>query len=74
MACINPDGTLTSSGLAMLSALKTPITLEEVSKVAGLPLFRVRSGVREMIAGGLVEEEGGKYSLTELGKQRLETQ
>ncbi len=74
MACINPDGTLTSSGLAMLSALKTPITLEEVAQVAGLPLFRVRSGVREMIAGGLVKEEGGKYSLTDLGKQRLENQ
>ena len=73
MACINPDGTLTSSGLAMLSALETPITLEEVAQVAGLPLFRVRSGFREMISGGLIEEDGGKYSLTNLGKQRLET-
>ena len=73
MACISPDGTLTSSGVAMLSALKAPITLEEVAQVAGLPLFRVRSGVREMIAGGMVEEAGGKYSLTELGKQQLGT-
>lgn len=67
MACVNPDGTLTDSGRAMLSALRTTGTPEQVAAATGLPLFRVRSGLREMMHAALVEEQQGSYRLTERG-------
>jgi predicted Rossmann fold nucleotide-binding protein DprA/Smf involved in DNA uptake len=71
MPCINPDGTLTPSAKAMLSALYSPVTLEEVAKSTGLPLFRIRSSIREMLEAGLVEEEGGKYTATGAGREKI---
>lgn len=72
MACVNSDGTLSPSGKAMLNAMQEVHTPEEIAKSAKLPLFRVRSGIREMISAGLVEEQQGKYSITELGLQKIE--
>lgn len=48
MACISAEGTLTESGRKMLTALQNPATPEQVAQVAGLPLFCVRSGLREL--------------------------
>ena len=72
MACINPDGTLTPSAKAMLSAVSSPAPLEEVAKSTGLPLFRIRSSTREMLEAGLVEEKEGKYAVTKLGREKIE--
>ncbi len=72
MACINPDGTLTSSAKAILSALSSSTTLEEVAKSVGLPLFRIRSSIREMLEAGLVEEKEKGYVTTKLGRQKIE--
>lgn len=72
MACVNPDGTLTPSAKAMLSALSSPVALEEVAKSTGLPLFRIRSSIREMLEAGLVEKEEGKYAATRLGREKIE--
>ncbi|TET28373.1 hypothetical protein E3J68_03115 [Candidatus Aerophobetes bacterium] len=72
MACINPDGTLTPSAKAMLSAVSSPAPLEEVAKSTGLPLFRIRSSIREMLEAGLVEEKEGKYAVTKLGREKIE--
>jgi predicted transcriptional regulator len=71
MACISADGTLTASARKILEALSEPATPEEIAHTTGLPLFRVRSGLREMAQTGLVEEKEGRYSLTESGKQKL---
>jgi len=46
MACVNADGTLSTSGRAMLDALAATKTASEVASATGLPLFRVRSGLR----------------------------
>lgn len=62
MACVNADGTLSTSGRAMLAALAHPATAEEVAVASGLQLFRVRSGLRELVGAGLVREDGGKYT------------
>ncbi len=70
MACISADGTLTESARRMLEVLQNPATPEDVAQATGLPLFRVRSGLREMAQAGLVEEKEGRYALTEAGKQR----
>jgi len=71
MPCINEDGTLTPSAKKVLSAISSPITLEEVAKSTGLPLFRIRSSIREMLEAGLVEEKEEKYIITEAGIKKL---
>lgn len=71
MACLSTNGTLTESARKMLGALQNPALPEEVAQATGLPLFRVRSGLRELAQAGLVEEREGRYVLTEVGKQRL---
>ncbi|MDW8104620.1 MAG: hypothetical protein RMM06_11395 [Armatimonadota bacterium] len=71
MACISANGALTESARKMLEAVQTPVLPEEVAQATGLPLFRVRSGLRELAQVGLVEEREGRYVLTEAGKQRL---
>ncbi|NQS89620.1 hypothetical protein HQ584_07525 [Patescibacteria group bacterium] len=71
MPCINPDGTLTSSAKKILSALLSPIALKEVVKSTELPLFRIRSSIREMLEAGLVKEKEGKYLVTKLGQEKI---
>lgn len=63
MACVSADGTLTASGRAILDAVRRPASAEEVAEATGLPLYRVRSGLREM-AAGIVAEESGRFSAT----------
>jgi len=65
MACISPDGKPSVSGAKMLRALKAKAgSAEEVSQKAGLPLFRVRSGLRELTQAGLVSQKGEQYQLS----------
>jgi predicted transcriptional regulator len=68
MACISPDGKPTESGTKMLRALKSGLGVaEEIAEGTGLPLFRVRSGLRELSQAGLVVEKAGKYEITDKG-------
>jgi len=70
MACISPDGKPTESGTKMLRALKAGAgTAEEIAQKAGLPLFRVRSGLRELVQAGIVEQNGNDYRITEKGSE-----
>jgi predicted transcriptional regulator len=71
MACINPDGTLTPTAQAVITALKTPCTPVDLAQVTGLPIYRIRSTIRELIEAGLVFESNGRYKLTESNKKRL---
>ena len=64
MACVNADGTLSPSGRAMLDAVKAPASPDQVAAITGLPLFRVRSGLRELVSAGLVKEETSRYVAT----------
>ena len=73
MACISPDGKPTESGTKMLRALKSGLgSPEEIAKDAGLPLFRVRSGLRELTQAGLASRKNDKYELTEKGAELIE--
>ena len=70
MACISPDGKPTESGAKMLHALNSGLgTPEEIARDAGLPLFRVRSGLRELTQAGLADQKGDRYEITEEGKE-----
>jgi DNA-binding IclR family transcriptional regulator len=72
MACVNPDGTLSASARAILAALEHRATAELVAAETKLPLFRVRSGLRELVEAGLVVKNGeAGYSLTDEGRTRL---
>lgn len=74
MACISPDGKPTESGTKMLRALKPGArSAEEIAKDAGLPLFRVRSGLRELAQVGLAIEKGDKHELSSEGAELLGT-
>ncbi|MEW5953574.1 MAG: hypothetical protein AB1815_07510 [Bacillota bacterium] len=71
MACIAPDGSVTRPGRKMLEAMKAPRALEDVALVAEIPLYRVRSVIRELLDAGLAEEKDGLYSITGKGLAKL---
>ncbi len=72
MACISPDGKPTESGAKLLRALKSGSrSPEEVARDTGLPLFRVRSGLRELSQAGLAEQEGDGYKLSLKGAELI---
>jgi DNA-binding IclR family transcriptional regulator len=74
MACISPDGKPTESGAKMLHALNSGLgTPEEIAKDAGLPLFRVRSGLRELAQAGLANQKDDKYELSPKGVELVDT-
>jgi len=70
MPCVSPDGKPTSSGIALLKSLKNGASSpNEIASNTGQPLFRVRSGLRELKNAGFVEEEEeGKYWLSKKGQ------
>jgi DNA-binding IclR family transcriptional regulator len=68
--CVSPDGKPTKSGIATLSALKSGAsTPEAVSTVTGNPLFKVRSGLRELVNAGFVKQADDNYQLTTEGSK-----
>ncbi len=68
MPCVSPDGKPTESGLGMLRVLREGKTsAEAVAAAAGMPLYRVRSGLRDLTEADYVSESDGSYSLTEQG-------
>jgi DNA-binding IclR family transcriptional regulator len=71
MACVNPDGTVTPSAKAILAALQKDAAPEQIAAEASLPLFRVRSALRELAEAGLVAPVEARYSLTEEGRKRV---
>jgi hypothetical protein len=74
MACVNPDGTMTPSALAMMRAMKEPPTAATIAEKAELPLFRVRSGMREMVEAQLAVERDGDFLLTDAGAEQAARQ
>jgi predicted transcriptional regulator len=72
MACVSPDGKPTESGSKMLRALQAGLkSPEEISKNTGLPLFRVRSGLRELAQAGLADQKEDSYKLSETGAKLI---
>lgn len=68
-ALLSPSGKPTSSGMALLKSLKNgALSPKEIASKTGHPLFRVRSGLRELENAGFVEEAEGKYALSKKGK------
>ncbi len=72
MPCVKPDGTLEPMAQAIVRALRIGRTVEGVCEHLRLPLYRVRSTMRELVEAGLVAEADGVYGLTESGRRRVE--
>ena len=73
MACVNTDGTLTQSARSVLGAAREPALPEEIAARTGLPLYRIRSSLRELHDAGLLEAQlDGRYRLTTAGTERIE--
>jgi predicted transcriptional regulator len=73
MPCVSPDGKPTTSGMTTLKALRNAaLSPEEISVKTGQPLFRVRSGLRELKSAGLVEETEDKYKLSKTGEAAIQ--
>ena len=71
MACVNPDGTVSESATAILKAIQSPVTPEQIAQATNLPLFRIRSGLREMVEARLAVEHGGDFEITSYGKTKI---
>jgi predicted Rossmann fold nucleotide-binding protein DprA/Smf involved in DNA uptake len=72
MPCIDDRGQLNVVSRKILNAFTEPTTLEKAAEQTGLPLYRIRSGVREMAQAGLIEEKNGAYIATAAGRALLE--
>lgn len=71
MACITTDGTLTPVARTILQRLQQPAEALTVAAETGIPLFRVRSSLRELAEAGLLAESADQFQLTGLGMERL---
>ncbi|WP_280768861.1 hypothetical protein [Salipaludibacillus daqingensis] len=73
MACVNGDGTLTQSAKSVLSSLDNkPMSAEQLSQLISVPLFKVRSSLRDMKSMGLVKMTNDEhYEVTEGGRKLL---
>ena len=69
MPCIDSNGQLSEAARRILAALEQPRTIEQLAAALNLPLYRVRSGVREMAEAGLVGEANGVFAVTPRGRQ-----
>jgi len=72
MPCVKPDGTLEPMAQAIVRALRSPRTIEGVCEHLRLPVYRVRSTMRELFEAGLVAESDSVYALTDSGRSRVE--
>ena len=71
MPCVWPDGSLSTSGRLMLTAVQVDSSAEDVADVTGMPLYRVRSSLRQLLEAGYLIEEGGHFSQTEEGAAKV---
>jgi predicted transcriptional regulator len=70
---VSPDGKPTTNGMATLKALRNAVlSPEEIAVKTGQPLFRIRSGLRELKSAGLVEETEDKYKLSKTGEAAIQ--
>jgi predicted transcriptional regulator len=59
--------------MVLLKSLqKGALSVEEIAKTTGQPLFRVRSGLRELKNAGFIEDRDEKYLLSDDGSKIIQ--
>lgn len=72
MPCIGPDGKPSQSGVEMLRALESgPKSDKEVAESTGFPIFKVRSGLRQLSQAGFAMQTDIKCEITEKGLEAI---
>lgn len=72
MACVDAKGELTQSARNLLVAIEhDALSPEMIAEHAKLPLFKVRSTLRDMRSMGFVIETDGKFQISEGAKKLL---
>jgi predicted transcriptional regulator len=56
----------------MTTLKNAALSPEEIAGKTGQPLFRVRSGLRELKSAGFVEETENKYKLSKTGETAIQ--
>lgn len=70
MACVKPNGELTTAAQEVLTLLVSPRTDQEVARGVGRPVHQARAILRELGKIGLVEHDGEAYRMTAAGRAR----
>ena len=65
------DGTISAAGKALLEAARAPMEADALARQLNLPLFRVRSALRELAAAKFVDVEDAKYVVMALGARAI---
>lgn len=73
MACVKPNGELTTAALEVLSRIASPATDQEVADAVNRPVHQARSILRELIKAGMAERDGDLFRPTPAGRGRLRT-
>ena len=72
MPCFDPDGSLSHLAIAALEAiLDAPLSDAEIAEAAGRPPDTGRRFARALANAGFIEDVGGRFDLTDLGRETL---
>jgi len=72
MPCIDANGNLTRSAELILLSMIKPNSIEASAKENRMPIYRIRSAVRELGKAGLIEPVSKNFQTTEKGIEKLE--
>lgn len=73
MPCVTADGKPTPTAKLVLESLRArALTPEELAEATHLPLFRIRSSLREIVQAGWVQENQERYQATQEGLKKIE--
>jgi hypothetical protein len=71
MPCVDSRGELDENARKILAAIAEPATVEAVADKTALPLYRVRSAVRELANAGMAEQRGESWVVSEAGRAAM---
>lgn len=75
MPCIGPDGKITETGKKVLIAINAGMTSpEDIAKYTGMPLWWIRSRLRELTQFELVAQAGENFRITAKGLELVAKQ
>lgn len=67
MPCIDSQGPLSEPARRILSVVAQPVAVAVIAASLNLPLYRVRSSVRDLVEAGLIRETHGAFAITPRG-------
>jgi predicted transcriptional regulator len=71
MPCFNADGSISPTAEMVMRALLSPGSTADIMELTGLSLYRVRTGLNELVKEGLLSKNESLYQVTEKGLELL---